>query len=245
MSLDNLKIDSDAEQDGDFIPAPDGHLLSSGIYPMEIEMAYVDLSKGGAMGLFLTLKDEDFQTPVKQTIWMTSGDAKGNRNYYIDAEGKKKILPGMAQAEHIAKITTGKSFSDLDTEDKIVKVWDSKAGTEKPTKVRAVTDLIGQKLVVGLLKKVENRNVRTSDGQYRPVNKKRYFNEIGKLFYPDGLTVSEKEAGGSEPGFINQWKEKYENVTIDNYKEVDDSAYASETSSSTTGGTSGGGKLFS
>ena len=62
--------------------------LDSGLYKAKVALAYITKSAGGAMGLVLNLKT-DANREIRQTLWMTSGTAKGAKNYYEDKNGDK------------------------------------------------------------------------------------------------------------------------------------------------------------
>lgn len=194
--------------------------VESGVYPVILDLAYFNFSAGGAQGLTLHFKIGNTDQIIKETLWLTSGDAKGNRNTFVNAKGKEQLLPGMAQGEALAQLLTGKSIADAATEDKVVKLWDFASRSELPTKVAALTELIGQELVIGVVLKVENKNVKNADGAYEPTNDKREFNETTKFFHADGRTASEKLAGQEDPEFIEAWKAKFAGKTINKFKPV-------------------------
>ena len=220
MSLDILKLDDDVKPQEERMPSgSDGsYILDSGVYPMVVEMAYFSKSKGGALALNLTLQSEEFKTRVRQTLWVTSGDQKGNKNYYVDKDGNKRALPGMAQADELAKILTGKSLSDLSTEEKVIKLYNYDTKQEEPTKKEVLMDFLGERLIVGIVKIQDNKRVQTGDGNWIDGPDKREFNEFLKFFTDDGRTLAEKEAGETEAKYLAAWKEKHEGNTINHYK---------------------------
>lgn len=217
MSINQLAIGADVE-----VGNPDslggGYTKPTGLYPCTIDMAYMDKSRGGALSLNLHLKLASDQSVIRQTLWVTSGDAKGNKNYYVNQNGKKFLLPGMQLADQIARIAAGAPMSECNVESKTVKLWDRDAGAEKPREVPVVTSLLGQPILIGLMKHRENRNVNDGSGNYVPSKEERIFNEIDKVFHPDGYSVTEKEAGAEEAKFHQQWAAKYpEDYVEDNY----------------------------
>lgn len=60
---------------------------------------------------------------VKSQLWMTSGTAKGCKNYYEDRNGTKQYLPGFLIANSIALLTVVAELSQLETETKVVNVY--------------------------------------------------------------------------------------------------------------------------
>ena len=85
MSLKNLTTSSDIAPEKDSIGS--SRVKESGLYEVVISAAYLGKSEGGALSLNLVLKTED-DSEIKQTLWMTSGDKKGNKNYYLNAKKK-------------------------------------------------------------------------------------------------------------------------------------------------------------
>jgi hypothetical protein len=216
MTISQLAVGQDVEKTNtDSLGG--GYTKATGLYRYVVDVAYLGKSRGGAMSLNLHLKNVDDKSITRQTLWVTSGDAKGNRNYYVNQSGKKFLLPGMVIADQIAKITAGKPMAELTTEKKMIKLWDREAGAEKPTEVPVVSEMVGQPIMVGLHKIRENRRVNDGSGNYVPSREERLFNEIDKVFHPDGFSVAEKEANAEEPKFHKQWAEKYGDKTIDNY----------------------------
>jgi hypothetical protein len=217
MSINQLAIGADVEQ-GNPDSLGGGYTKKTGLYPCTIDMASMDKSKGGALSLNLHLKVASDQSIIRQTLWVTSGDAKGNKNYYVNQNGKKFLLPGMQLADQIARIAAGCPMSECNVESKTVKLWDRDAGAEKPREVPVVTSLLGQPILVGLMKHRENRNVNDGSGNYVPSKEERIYNEIDKVFHSDGFSVTEKEAEAEEAKFHQQWAAKYpEDYVEDNY----------------------------
>ena len=214
MSINQLTIGSDIEK-GNPDSLGGSYIKDTGLYPCNIDMAYMAKSKGGALSLTLHLKSATDKSEIRQSLWVTSGDKKGNKNYYINQKGKKFLLPGMQLADQIARITNSKPMSELDVQPKTIKLWDWEAAAEKPQEVPVVTDLLGKQILVGLLKCRENKNVKDANGAYVPSKEERIFNEIDKVFHADGFSVTEKEADAAEAKFHKQWATKYPNDYVE------------------------------
>ena len=230
MSFSDLEISSDIEESGDRLPADRSYAQESGVYPVRVDLAYEIESSGGARGLVVHFVDEPFKGfTVKHTFYLTSGRAKGQKNYYTNSDGVRQYLPGFNQADHLARIITGKHITQLKTEEKVVKLWNFEEKKELPTKVQVCPDLIGGVLQIGLLKIVQNRRANV-DGQWVNTATKQEINDIDKLFYEDGLTVTEKTAGETEAKFLALWKDKNDGRTVNKYEEISES-----TSSGTPG----------
>lgn len=190
--------------------------IESGAYRAKIGMAYVAKSTGGALGLFLTLLVGEENKEVRQTLWMTSGNAKGNKPYYTK-DGENFPLPGFSAANSLAALTTGMPMADLDTEEKVIKLYNSEAKADVPTKVDAVTALIGQEIVVGIIKQTVDKSQKNeATGEYVATGETRDENEIDKFFCAkdgfENMTTTEIKAKGTAE-FYPEWTKKWTGVT--------------------------------
>jgi hypothetical protein len=211
--LSDLQLDADVEQDdSDFLGGY--QVKETGLYPMEIDLAYMGESSGGAKSLNLVFKNG--REEYKETIYITSGKKKGQRPYYIDkTTGEKRPLPGMSMANAITYLTLGKQIHELDVEPKVIKLYDFEQGKEIDTKVQVIMDLLGEEIVLGIRKQIEDKNVKNDDGDYVPSGETREVNEIAKVFRAsDNKTVSEAKAG-ADAEFMQKWHAKNAGVTID------------------------------
>ena len=191
-----------------------GGVLESGLYPATVTMAYVQKSEGGALGLVLQAKTNQGRD-IRQTLWMTSGTAKGCKNYY-EKDGVKNYLPGYVAANALALLTTGKEISELDTETKVVNVYNKDAKAEVPTKVEAIVDLMGQEILIGVIKQTVDKTQKTDAGTYVPTGETRDENEIDKFFRAsDRKTTAEIRAQAEEAAFADVWEKKWAGVTKD------------------------------
>ena len=187
--------------------------LESGLYNCKVNMAYLNKSAGGALGLVLNLQAEGGRE-VRQTLWMTSGTAKGATNFYTDKNGEKQYLPGFNHANGLCLLSVGKEISQMDTETKVVKIYSPEAKAEVPTKVEVLTDLLGKEILVGLLKQTVDKTKKNDSGFYMPTGETRDENEIDKLFRAaDRMTTAEIRAKASEASFAMTWETKNAGVT--------------------------------
>ena len=212
MALDNLKTNKDVANESDVLGG--SRTLESGVYLMEVEIAYIGKSAGGAMSLNLHLKTENNMV-VQQTLWITSGDAKGNKNTYTDRTGKEQYLPGFNQANALCLLTVGDELSDVvdKAEDKVINLYDYDAKKELPSKVAMLTALLGQKIKIGMIKQIVDRNVKNDAGAYVPSGETREENEIDKMFHEsDDLTVAEIRAEATEAAFMESWSKKWTGI---------------------------------
>lgn len=209
--LANLNTDSTIADEKDSIGG--SRVRESGLYPLNIALAYITKSEGGAMALNLSLKDDDGE--VRQQLWMTSGTAKGGNNYYIDKKGDKQYLPGFNMANSLALLTLGKEISALDTEDKVINLYNFETRGDVPTKVAMVVDLLGKDILVGLIKQTVDINKKDdATGEYKASGEVRDENEIDKLFRAeDRMTSSEIRAQATEAVFADTWEAKWKGQT--------------------------------
>jgi len=221
--LANLTTDDSIEDERDSVGG--GGVLESGIYNATVTLAYLSTAASGATGLVLQFKTEDARV-IRSTQWVVSGTAKGCKNYY-ERDGKKNYLPGFLIANSLAKLTTGKEISELDTDEKVINVYNPEAKAEVPTKVPMITELLGKEITIGLIKQISDKNAKGDDGQYHPTGETREENEIDKFFNADSkLTTTEIKAGVSVPTFITTWDQKWSGVTRDRSTKTDGTAGA-------------------
>ena len=187
-------------------------VLESGLYPATVSLAYVTKSEGGALGLVLEAKAEAGN--IRQTLWMTSGTAKGCKNYY-EKDGVKNYLPGFIAANALSLLTVGKDLAELETEVKVINAYNKDAKAEVPTKVDMLTDLLGKEILVGLIKQTVDKTAKDpATNVYMPTGETRDENEIDKIFRAkDRMTTAEIRAQAEEAVFITTWEQKWAGKT--------------------------------
>lgn len=214
--LANLSTDSSIADEKDSIGGSGP--LDSGLYPFNVAMAHINKAASGALGLVLTLKTDEGKE-VRQTLWMTSGTAKGCKNYY-EKDGQKNYLPGFLAANALALLTVGKEISQLETETKVISLYSSEAKAEVPTKVEVVMDLLNQPIIAGLIKQTVDKTKKNEQtGIYEATGETRDENEIDKFFRAkDRMTTAEIRAQAEEAVFIDSWNTKWAGKTRDRAK---------------------------
>jgi len=215
--LENLKTDSSIEEENDVLGG--NGPLDTDAYAMAIDMAYFDTAASGAISVNLTFTDATGRS-VRQTIYVTSGTAKGGKNYYMVKKdgketGEKRYLPGFNIANAIALLSVGKEIADVETEEKTINVWNSELRKEAPAKKQLLTELMGSEITLGLVKQIVDKNVKNpSTGMYEPSGETREENEIDKVFRTkDHLTVAEIRADATEAAFYDKWVAKNQGNT--------------------------------
>lgn len=212
--LKNLTTESDVVEDKDSVGGG-GNLRDSAVYPCTIKLAYLQKSEGGALGLFLKLTPED-GNDINASMYLTGGDSKGNKNYYINAKNEKHYLPGFNLANSLALVVTNKEISALadNTEQKVVGIYNFKEKKEIPQKVEVITELMGEKVNVALMRQLVDKTVKNeATGSYDPTGETREENEVDKFFSAQekylNMTATEIKAKEEKAVFIDQWNEKW------------------------------------
>lgn len=214
--LSTLTSDSSIADEKDIIGG--SRVLNSDLYNFKIVHAYVTKSDGGAVGLVLNLKNDAGQE-LRSTQWMTSGTAKGAKNYY-EKDGERHYLPGYNMANALCLLTVGKEISQIETEQKVIPVYNSEAKGEIPTKVEMLTDLLGQEISAGVIKqKVDKTKKNPTTGTYEPTGETREENEIDKFFRTrDRMTTAEIRAKAETAAFADTWIAKWQGKERDRSK---------------------------
>lgn len=211
--LKNLTSDAGITAEKDSVGGG-SRILESGLQLATVTLAYVTTSSGGAVGLVIGLKTDAGE--LRSTVYMTSGTAKGAKNFY-EKDGEKFYLPGYLLANSLCLLTVGKEISELETEQKLVNIYNYDAKAEVPTKVDMLMDLLGQKIYAGILKQTVDKNKKNeTTGKYEPTGETREENEIDKFFRAkDKLTTAEIRAKVTEAVFADTWAEKHTGQTRD------------------------------
>ena len=211
--FDENEDNSDIQDSGDFLGG--SRTLDTGVFDFVIDMAYYDKSTGGAGSLTLSLKSKE-GVELKQTLWIKSGNKKGNKIFYVDKKNNKRYLPGFEIADAIALLSVKKSILKVVPEIKTVMVYDFDEKKELPTQKEVLVELIGAEICLGVTKQIVDKNVDDGNGEWVPSGVTRTENEIQKVFrMKDGMTVTEIRAKATESVFKAKWLEKNEGNVID------------------------------
>ena len=214
-----------------------GSLLDSNVYNFTVKLAYLQKAASDALSLVVHLTTED-NKEVRQQFWMTSGKEKGCKNYYVDKKGDKQYLPGFNMANSLCLLTVGKEISAMETETKVVNVYNKEARAEVPTNVPMLIELLGKQVLVGLIKQTVDKNVKDAAGNYVPSGETRDENEIDKFFRErDGKTTAEILAQSENAVFINTWKDKWVGKVKDKTNKQAGTAGAPKAGAAPAGGT--------
>lgn len=211
--LSNLGYNESIKADNDVVGGGGRPVLTSGIYTGKIKLAYIDESQGGALGLNLTVEFPD-HGEYKETLWMTN---KQKQNFYVDkTTQEKRYLAGFTHADNLALLVTGKPISELNTEAKLVKIWNYDQKAEVPTSVDVLVDLIGKDVTLGIMHELQMKQAKNAQGIYEDTGVTRDVNSISKVFHPtNGKTVAECRAKAETAVFKDEWLAKWEGKVHD------------------------------
>lgn len=213
-----------------------GGVLESGLYPATIKMAYGIKADSGAKGVVIQA-ETDQGRKITETIYVTSGTAKGGKNYY-EKDGQKHYLPGYLIVNSLCLLAAGKELSEIDVEEKVIKVYDFDAKAEVPQKKPVLMDLINKPILLGVIKQTVDKNVKDASGAYVPSGETREVNTIDKAFRAsDRMTTAEIRAQATEASFVDSWAKKNTGVTQNRATGAAGTAGASKA----TGGAAAGG----
>lgn len=202
--LTNEGLEESQDRLGGFSP------LDTDIYTGTIKAAYAGESQGGAMSVSLIVDVGGKE--YRETLYVTN---KKKENFFLNQQDKKVPLPGFTVVDDICLITTGKPLADQDSEEKVINIYDFDAKREVPKSVPMLTGLLGQKISLGIVKQLENKNVKQGD-EYVPSAETREINVIDKVFHPEmKLTVAEARNGQDQAKFWSAWEERNKGQTRD------------------------------
>jgi len=197
-----------------------GFLWDTGIYPVQVLLAYLDVSRNGAKCINFIFKRVSDSKELRHTIYITN---RNGDNFYV-RENVEHLLPGWLQVKSIYEIATGTSFDKANTQEKAVNIYDYDTKKESPQNREVLVDILNKPLVIGVHRMTVDKNVKNDSGEYVPSGEVRDVNEVNKAFHTTGLTVAEKTEGITEPVFLNKWKATWGNKVINKSKGASGSA---------------------
>lgn len=200
--LANLKKDTTIAGDSDVL----GGARQTDAYLMAVESAYFVESQSGSVGIAFGFKDASNKA-FNQTIYMTSGTAKGKLPYYVKEDGSKVYLPGYIVASAIVELALGKDLSEVETETKVVKLKDKNTKKEVPTEVPFITELVGKQFYLGIYKVIEDHYKNAGETQEK--------NEISKVFDGETKQTTTEKAANEPAAFFDKWVAKHKGKVND------------------------------
>lgn len=185
----------------------------TGAYLLTIKAAYAGASESGAQNITIVgdLEGQEY----RETVYITN---KKGENFFQNKQDptKKVALPGFTTINDICLVATEKPLSEQETEEKMLKIYDSEQKKEIPKNVPVLVELLGKIVEVGLLRELINKSERQADGSYKDIADTREQNVIDKVFHPETkVTIVEAMNGKTEGEFYPKWVEKNKGVTRD------------------------------
>ena len=177
-------------------------VFSTDIYIGTVKALYAGKSSGGATSVTLIadLNGKEYT----ETLYVTNKDGQ---NWFANKQDntKKVPLPGFTVVDDICLIATGEPLAAQETEEKVVKVWDSEAKKEMPKSVPMITAALGKPIALGIQKTLANKQTKVGT-DYVPNAETREENHIDKVYHPEmKLTVAEARAGQDVAQFWDAW----------------------------------------
>lgn len=219
--FNNVNTATDIEESGDVLGGFVVH--DSDAYPATIKNAYQITSAKGATGMRFEFVFEN-GTEYRVDQYMTS--RSGDMFYTDDKTGKKRALPGYTVCDDIALFTTGKGILEQNGEEKQVRAYNPETKQEELKAAMVATEMLGQKIILGLLKVERNQTEKVGDS-YQPKadGSTREENDLNKIFSADDFaTTTEVKQQLPRGDFYQRWLDKNKGQTINRVKKVDGAA---------------------
>ena len=194
-----------------------GFIWESGVYKTKVQLVYLNQVRSGAISFNIVLKGEDGRD-LKESLWIKSGDTKGNKTYY-EKDGKKFPLPGYSTADSLCVAATGKHLPEImnSSEKKMVNIYSYEAKKEVPTERPVLMDLRDQTVTVAVREILEDKNIKNDAGEYVPSGETRSKNECAFFGNAEGKSADEILAG-RDAVIFDKWAEKNTGEVIDKSK---------------------------
>lgn len=223
-----LKGAKDIEEAVDTVGS--GGALDSNVYPMKLKNAYVHIADSGAQAMNIEVEIEGGRTQRHQ-LWVSNKDGE----IFYEKDGKKKYMQGYLIADALAMLATGgeAGIQDLDTEEKVLAIYDFDKGQDVNKKVEAFVDLFGLEFQGGLIKHVKPKKSKVGDEYVESETETVTVNDLDKVFSEEGFTTIELVEEAEEPDFIHKWLSRWEG------KEKTSKPKAAAKGRNATGGRSG------
>lgn len=179
--------------------------MQSGVYDATIKYAYTGEAKSGAKSITFCF-DVDGREHT-ETMYVTNR----NKQTFYTKDGKNYPLPSFTTANDIARLALkGKQITALTTQEKILELYDYESRGKKKTAVDVFTDLMGQKVKLGIKQVKAFKQVKDSQGNYVDGDEIRVSNAIDKVFHAtNSKTVNELLAKKEEAEFVTEWENKW------------------------------------
>ena len=197
----NLKTDG-LEQAKDTLGG--GFVKESGIYLATIKQMIGGSSENGALNVMLlaTLPDG---SEYRETIYVSNRDGLP----YYERDNKKIPLPGFTAIDDICMMTVGVPLSEVQWEEKTVKLYNRDAGAEVPTSANCIEGVTGEKVYLGIQKVLANKSKKNDlTNKYEDIAEERQYNAIDKVFHAESKQTMAEARNGQDATFFDAWDKK-------------------------------------
>ena len=203
IDLSDLAIAPEMSDERDILPGSAPKVQETDVYPARIDLAYFSEARSGAWMLTLHLEGTGLnQFKLKSNLVIR--DREGSPTFHNRYTGQDQPLRGLAMADHLAQILTGRSLSQLKPKEKVIKLWSYEEKQEVPTKKEVFEEFIGKEIQVALEKIEENKRT-FKNNEWVDGPDKAYKNEVRKFFNKEGQTLAEQKA--KMPGeYLEKWR---------------------------------------
>lgn len=201
----------------------------SGVYDTTVKMVYMNQSESGAVSFNVILENSSGKE-LKESFWIKSGNAKGNKTYYTGKDGKDRPLPGYSVANSMCVAATGDSLAKCmdSAEKKTINIYTAAAGKQVPTERPVLMTLINKIVKVAVHQVSEDKSKKNdTTGQYEPTGESRIVNECKFFGNSDGKTA-EEILEDKDAVMFDKWAEKNTGTVIDKTTKKEATASAAD-----------------
>ena len=191
-----------------------GYAWESGVYDTTIKMVYLNQSASEAVSFNVILENSTGKE-LKESFWIKSGKAKGNKTYYTK-DGKDYPLPGYSTANSMCVAVTGDSLAKcMDTaEKKTINIYNPELKKEAPTERPVLMGLVNKTVKVAVHQVTEDKTAKNESGQYTPTGASRTVNQCKFFGNSEGKTT-EEILSDTPAVMFDKWAEKNTGAVID------------------------------
>jgi len=192
LTTDNLEK-NEAIVGGGYTP------LDTNVYPAVVKIMYVGKAASGANNI--TVIADLNGREYRETIYITN---KAGQNFY-EKNGKKFSLPGFDVINDMCLFALEQGLSEVDFEEKVVKVYSKDAKAEVPTPVQAIAGVAGKQVLLAIARETHDQTALVN-GAYEPTGETVDKNFIKHVFHPEtGMLIAEYQRKMKEPVFRDAW----------------------------------------
>lgn len=217
-----------------------GFLWDSGVYDANVEMVYMDQAQSGAVSFNVVMKNDQGKS-LKESFYIRSGNAKGNKTYY-EKDGVKYPLPGYAVANSLCIAALGQGLAAVmsnsaNIEKKQVMIYDPAQSKEVAQERPVIMALRNVKVKVAVHQIKEDKTAKNQAGQYVPTGEARSKNECKFFGNTAGFSSEEIENGVTEAAVFDTWSKQNTGAVIDKTSKDATAAVNGQSAADIMGGT--------